>query len=43
MDTLVGIGTSVAFLYSFLLSAFEEYLRVQSQMNGSIDPTILGR
>lgn len=26
MDTLVGIGTSVAFLYSFLLSAFEKSL-----------------
>lgn len=27
MDTLIGIGTSVAFLYSFILSAFEEPLR----------------
>lgn len=27
MDTLIGIGTSVAFLYSFILSAFEEQLR----------------
>lgn len=26
MDTLIGIGTSVAFLYSFILSAFEELL-----------------
>ena len=26
MDTLVGIGTSVAFLYSFILSAFEKPL-----------------
>lgn len=26
MDTLIGIGTSVAFLYSFILSAFEEAL-----------------
>lgn len=26
MDTLVGIGTSVAFLYSFIVSAFEEPL-----------------
>jgi Cu+-exporting ATPase len=26
MDTLIGIGTSVAFLYSFTLSAFEEVL-----------------
>lgn len=26
MDTLIGIGTSVAFLYSFILSAFEEPL-----------------
>ncbi len=27
MDTLIGIGTSVAFLYSFILSALEESLR----------------
>jgi len=27
MDTLIGIGTSVAFLYSFIVSAFEETLR----------------
>jgi len=27
MDTLIGIGTSVAFLYSFIISAFEESLR----------------
>ncbi len=27
MDTLIGLGTSVAFLYSFFLSAFEETLR----------------
>jgi len=27
MDTLIGIGTSVAFLYSFVLTAFEEPLR----------------
>lgn len=27
MDTLIGIGTSVAFLYSFAVSAFEETLR----------------
>lgn len=27
MDTLIGIGTSVAFLYSFVVSAFEETLR----------------
>ena len=26
MDTLIGIGTSVAFLYSFLITAFEEVL-----------------
>jgi Cu+-exporting ATPase len=26
MDTLIGLGTSVAFLYSFILSAFEESL-----------------
>lgn len=26
MDSLVGIGTSVAFLYSFFVSAFEEFL-----------------
>ncbi len=27
MDTLVGLGTGAAFLYSFILSAFEESLR----------------
>ncbi len=27
MDTLIGIGTSVAFLYSFVVTAFEESLR----------------
>ncbi len=27
MDTLIGIGTSVAYLYSFLITAFEESLR----------------
>jgi Cu+-exporting ATPase len=27
MDTLIGIGTSVAYLYSFILAAFEESLR----------------
>lgn len=27
MDTLIGIGTSVAFLYSFIVSAFEDVLR----------------
>lgn len=27
MDTLIGIGTSVAFLYSFVVSAFEDVLR----------------
>lgn len=27
MDTLIGIGTFVAFLYSFLITAFEESLR----------------
>ena len=27
MDTLIGLGTSVAFLYSFFVSAFEETLR----------------
>jgi Cu2+-exporting ATPase/Cu+-exporting ATPase len=27
MDTLIGIGTSVAFIYSFAVSAFEESLR----------------
>ncbi|MSU55996.1 MAG: heavy metal translocating P-type ATPase [Candidatus Taylorbacteria bacterium] len=27
MDTLIGIGTSVAYLYSFILTAFEEPLR----------------
>src|SRR3989344_6971904 len=27
MDTLIGLGTFVAFLYSFILTAFEEPLR----------------
>lgn len=27
MDTLIGLGTSVAFIYSFIVSAFEETLR----------------
>lgn len=27
MDTLIGIGTSAAFLYSFIITAFEETLR----------------
>lgn len=27
MDTLIGIGTSVAFMYSFIITAFEEPLR----------------
>ena len=27
MDTLIGIGTSVAYLYSFVITAFEESLR----------------
>jgi Cu+-exporting ATPase len=27
MDTLIGIGTSAAFVYSFIISAFEETLR----------------
>jgi Cu2+-exporting ATPase/Cu+-exporting ATPase len=27
MDTLIGIGTSVAFLYSFIITAFEESLK----------------
>jgi Cu2+-exporting ATPase/Cu+-exporting ATPase len=27
MDTLIGIGTSVAFIYSFIVTAFEESLR----------------
>ena len=27
MDTLIGIGTSVAFLYSFIITAFEKTLR----------------
>jgi Cu2+-exporting ATPase/Cu+-exporting ATPase len=28
MDTLIGLGTSVAFLYSFVLTAFEDSLKV---------------
>ncbi|MEK7577261.1 MAG: heavy metal translocating P-type ATPase [Patescibacteria group bacterium] len=35
MDTLVGIGTSVAFLYSFIVTAFEEVLApyINTQQN----------
>ena len=35
MDTLVGIGTSVAFLYSFIITAFEEMLApfINTQQN----------
>lgn len=27
MDTLIGIGTSVAYIYSFVIGAFEEVLK----------------
>lgn len=35
MDTLIGLGTSVAILYSFILSAFEESLRPFLNVNQS--------
>ena len=42
MDTLIGIGTSVAFLYSFIISAFEENLRPFLNVNQSYyDVTIV--
>ena len=33
MDTLIGIGTSVAFLYSFAITAFEDSLRAFVDVN----------
>jgi Cu2+-exporting ATPase/Cu+-exporting ATPase len=42
MDTLIGIGTSVAFLYSFVLSAFEEILKNYVDVSASYyDVTIV--
>lgn len=35
MDTLIGLGTSVAFLYSFIISAFEENLKLFINVNQS--------
>ncbi|MFA5932264.1 MAG: heavy metal translocating P-type ATPase [Candidatus Paceibacterota bacterium] len=35
MDTLIGLGTSVAMLYSFILSAFEESLKPFLNVNQS--------
>jgi len=35
MDTLIGLGTSVAFLYSFVISAFEESLGAFININQS--------
>ena len=42
MDTLIGLGTSVAFLYSFIISAFEESLAPFLNVNQSYyDVTII--
>jgi len=42
MDTLIGIGTSVAFLYSFIASAFEDALRPFINVEGGYyDVTII--
>jgi Cu+-exporting ATPase len=42
MDTLIGLGTGVAFLYSFIISAFEESLRPFINVNQSYyDVTII--
>ncbi|HRH23614.1 MAG TPA: heavy metal translocating P-type ATPase [Candidatus Magasanikbacteria bacterium] len=42
MDTLVGIGTGVAFLYSFMVSAFEETLSPFIEVSASYyDVTII--
>lgn len=35
MDTLIGLGTGVAFLYSFIISAFEESLKSFINVNQS--------
>jgi Cu2+-exporting ATPase/Cu+-exporting ATPase len=35
MDTLIGLGTSVAFLYSFIIGAFEESLKPFINVNQS--------
>jgi len=35
MDTLIGLGTSVAMIYSFIVSAFEESLKVFINVNQS--------
>ena len=42
MDTLIGLGTSVAFLYSFAVTAFEETLRPFINVNATYyDVTII--
>ncbi|MFA6386391.1 MAG: heavy metal translocating P-type ATPase [Candidatus Paceibacterota bacterium] len=42
MDTLIGIGTSVAFLYSFIIGAFEETLAPYLNVNQTyFDVTII--
>ena len=42
MDTLIGIGTSVAFLYSFIVIAFEEFLSSYINVNQTyFDVTII--
>ena len=42
MDALVGIGTSVAFIYSFIVTAFEEQLtRVLNTQHSYYDVTII--
>ncbi len=42
MDTLIGIGTGVAFLYSFIVSAFEETLAPMIDVSASYyDVTII--
>ncbi len=42
MDTLIGIGTSVAFLYSFIVSAFETVFVSFSEINATyFDATIV--
>ena len=42
MDTLIGLGTGVAFLYSFIISAFEESLKFFINVNQSYyDVTII--
>lgn len=41
MDTLIGLGTTAAFVYSFVVSAFEEQLQGLIDVNTYYDVTII--